>query len=104
MNFNDQIAADARTFLDLFGASHEVDGKTSVQAIVDRERAVTDAGGSRAGQEGVYVEILSLRAATEDVPLPAIGQAMTVDGREYLVSAAKDEQGLNAITLVRNES
>lgn len=103
MTFLDQTAADARTFLDLFGSPHELDGKT-ILAIVDRERAVTDSGGYRAGQEGVYAEILVLRAATADVAEPAIGQAMVLDGREYLVSAAKDEHGLLAVTLARNQS
>jgi len=103
MNFSDQIRADARMFLDIFGATHEVDGKP-VQAMLDRERAVTDSGGYRSGQEGVYAEIITLRASSEDVALPAIGQAMSLDGREYLVTGAVDEHGINAVTLIRNDS
>lgn len=97
------ITDDARTFLDLFGADHEMDGQT-VRAIVDRRKAVTESGGHRAGQEGVYAEITTLRVASADVAEPAIGQAMTLDGREYLVSDFEDEHGLLAITLVRNDS
>lgn len=103
MTFLDQAVADTQAFLDLFGAPHQVDSQT-IQAMVDRRKAVTDSGGYRSSQEGVYAEITTLRVATAAVAEPAVGQVMTLDGREYLVSGVGDEHGLLAIDLVRNDS
>lgn len=85
-------------FLDLneFADSHVVDGKT-VGCVIDQiER------GDRDLEAGVPSDESRLFARTEDMPARRRpGEALSVDGRSYVVLAWRDEMGVTEVDLAR---
>lgn len=109
MTFRAQVAADrSAVFLRAaeFGETIEVDG-VSIVAVLDDE-ARSPRGSTLSGSatvDGVYVSESVLHVRKEDLEYPpAIGQRMTVAGRQANVAHVAEAMGMLAIRLHWYES
>ena len=99
MGFKETVEADRLgVFLSPaeFADEHSVDGRT-VPCVIDRvERADRDY------DAGVPSDESRLFARTEDMPARRRpGEALSVDGRSYVVLAWRDEMGVTEVDLAR---
>lgn len=90
--------------LDEFGQEHMINGKPMIAIIDDMEHIERE---KRFNQhmDGLFVKQVLLYVRAEDFgPLPKIGRLIKLDGRDYRVADAIDEDGLYSITLEANKS
>ena len=111
MKFKEQIAQDNKTVFanrDEFWEDHVINGKKMLclidnNELIDREKRYQYRRSLYA--DGVYLKELLIFVKAEDFgPLPAIGRAITVDKKSYIVSDAIDEDGIYSLCLEANKT
>ena len=109
MKFKDQIAKDNKAVfmnVDEFSEMHNVDGtdmpvQIDGNVLIDRERQYKFKHSAYA--DGVYMKQLLIYVRAEDFgKLPAIGRALTLDGKTYTIAEAIDESGIYSLSLEAN--
>ena len=110
MTFKEQIARDNKVvFMNVneFSDTHNVNGKDMPVQIdgnelIDRERQYKFKHSAYA--DGVYMKQLLIYVRAEDFgKLPAIGWALTFDGKTYTIAEAIDEGGIYSLSLEANK-
>lgn len=107
-SFKDCLADDLSTFvnLDEFAELHMVNG-VEVEIVVDddqfssRDRFPTDL---YVMSQGVYVEDKTFYIRSSDMEKPEPGEQVNLDGKEYRVSAATEENGLITVKITANRT
>ena len=111
MSFKELVDQDNRTVfmnLDEFADTHVLNGKESPCIIdnnemIDREKRYQYKRSLYA--DGVYLKEVLLYVKAEDFgPLPAVGRALTLDKKSYIISDAIDEGGIYSISLEANKT
>lgn len=111
MMFKEQIAHDNRKVfmnLDEFSEYHMVNGRnmavlTDGNEQIEQEKRYRNEGDRYGG--GVYRKQLLIYVHAEDFgPLPAVGRALTLDKRTYVITDAINEEGIYSITLEANKT
>ncbi len=111
MTFKEQVAEDSNTvFMNLeeFSDIHTVNGSEMAVLIdgnemIEREKRHRDRRGVYT--DGVYIKELLLYVRAEDFGrLPAVGRALTLDGKAYTISDAIDEDGIYSLSLEANRT
>lgn len=111
MTFKEQIASDNKIIflnLDEFSETHLVNGREMPclidnNELIDRERQYKYRHSLYA--DGIYMkQILIFVRAVDFGPLPAIGRAVTFDGKSYLVADAINEDGIYSLCLEANKT
>lgn len=90
--------------LDEFGQEHMIDGKPMVAIIDDMEHIERE---KRLNQhmDGLFVKQVLLYVRAADFgPMPKTGRLIKLDGRDYRITDAIDEDGLYSITMEANRS
>lgn len=109
-SFKEQIASDNRiVFMNVeeFSDMHIINGKEMPVQIdsyeqINREKRYQFKHGLYA--DGVYLgEVLIYVNAKDFGPLPSINRTLMLDGKQYLVMDAIDEDGIYSITLNQNK-
>lgn len=97
--FKDMVREDIKNvFLDLeiFGETHMVAGKEMVIVIDDGEKRRRN--GQYLDEKAIYSKRILFYAAAEDMgSLPPLGMEIDVDGRDYEVLQAEQEDGIYSI-------
>ena len=110
MTFKEQIAQDNKNIfmnLDEFSETHVIDGKEMAVQIdsnemIRREKYYQNKNNQYA--EGVYRKRLLIYVSAEKFgPLPAVGRHLTLDGKNYIIMDAIDEEGIYSISLEANK-
>ena len=111
MSFKELVDQDNRTVfmnLDEFADTHVINGKEIPGIIdnnemIDREKRYQYKRSLYA--DGVYLKEVLLYVKAEDFgPLPAVGRALTLDKKSYIISDAIDEGGIYSISLEANKT
>lgn len=111
MTFKEQIEQDNRAVfmnLDEFSEFHTVNGvEMAVQIdnneMIDREKRYQYKRSLYA--DGIYLKELLIYVKAEDFgKLPAVGRLLTLDGKNYMISDAIDEDGIYSLSLEANKS
>lgn len=109
-SFKEQIASDNRIVfmnIDEFSDLHEINGKqipAQVDSIeqINREKRYQFKHGLYA--DGVYLgETMVFVNAKDFGPLPSVNRTLMLDGKQYLVMDAIDEDGIYSISLNQNK-
>lgn len=104
MGFKDIVSSDLeKIFLnqDEFADYHTINGKTMVVLVddnemIEREKRVP----MRDVMDGTYSRTLMLYVASNVFgPLPAVGRLLNLDGKNYHIVDAVDENGIYSISL-----
>lgn len=102
--FQQMIQDDIRSvFLNLeeFGSLHVVEGK-EISIILAPDQNISLSGGYRLGVAGNSITIY---AAVDDLPKrKESGQALNLDGREYIIDKWNEHQGIAEILLNQHHS
>lgn len=106
-SFKDVMRDDINnTFMNLdeFADTHIVDGK-EIPVIIDENEIIEREKKMKSNMDGVYVKQKLMYVKADDFgALPAIGRAIMLDGKRYLVIDAVDEQGVYSITMEGNRT
>lgn len=106
-SFKDVLKDDVNnTFMNLdeFADTHIVDGK-EIPVIIDENEVIEREKRMKSNMDGVYVKQKLIYVKADDFgALPAIGRAIMLDGKRYLVIDAVDEQGVYSITMEGNRT
>lgn len=111
MSFKELVEQDNRTVfmnLDEFADIHVINGKEipciiDNNEMIDREKRYQYKRSLYA--DGVYLKEVLLYVKAEDFgPLPAVGRALTLDKKSYIISDAIDEGGIYSISLEANKT
>ena len=111
MSFKELVEQDNRTVfmnLDEFADTHVINGKEipciiDKNVIIEREKRYQYKRSLYA--DGVYLKEVLLYVKAEDFgPLPAVGRALTLDKKSYIISDAIDEGGIYSISLEANKT
>ncbi len=111
MTFKGQVAEDNNTvFMNLeeFSDIHTVNGREMAVLIdgnemIEREKRHRDRQGVYT--DGVYIKELLVYVRAEDFGrLPAVGRALTLDGKTYTILDAIDEDGIYSLSLEANKT
>ena len=90
--------------VDEFADTHIVDGK-EMTVLVDDNEIIEREKKMKSNMDGVYVkQKLIYVKADEFGALPAVGRAIMLDGKRYIVLEAVDEQGVYSITMEANRT
>lgn len=85
-----------------FGELHEISGR-KMYIMIDDNEMVEREKRQAAGQgyrQGIYTKQLLFYVLGRDFgPLPAVGRALALDGRNYVITDAIDESGIYSISL-----
>lgn len=105
MGFKEIIQEDSRrVFLnpEEFGELHEISGRKML-IIIDDNEMVEREKRQAAGQgyrQGIYTKQLLFYVLGRDFgPLPAVGRALALDGKNYVITDAINESGIYSISL-----
>ena len=105
MGFKEIVQQDSRqVFLnpEEFGELHEVGGRKMLIIIddnemIEREKRQYTSQGYR---QGIYTrQILFYVLGRDFGPLPAIGRALSLDGKQYVITDSINESGIYSISL-----
>lgn len=100
MTFKESLEFDNDAFLDTdeFADIHQLEGQECT-CVVDTD-ILMDESNHNLGKG-----VIRVFAKTENIPVPPLehGDALNVDGTEYLVDTWSNDQGMTVITLYRNE-
>lgn len=107
--FKDFLVEDLDVFFDLeeMGSLHILEGKELPLVVVDGKSDEQKTGFSREQQyatQEVYKEYKTVYVKTADFFIPKVDSQLELDGVEYFVEEAKDENGVIRIVLSVNES
>jgi hypothetical protein len=106
-SFKDVLKDDVNnTFMNLdeFTDTHIVDGK-EIPVIIDENEIIEREKKMKSNMDGVYVKQKLIYVKADDFgALPAIGRAIMLDGKRYIVIDAVDEQGVYSITMESNRT
>ena len=111
MSFKELVDQDNRTVfmnLDEFADTHVINGKEipciiDNNEMIDREKRYQYKRSLYA--DGVYLKEVLLYVKAEDFgPLPAVGRALTLDKKSYIISDSIDEGGIYSISLEANKT
>lgn len=106
-SFKDVLKDDvSNTFMNLdeFADTHIVDGK-EIPVIIDENEIIEREKKMKSNMDGVYVKQKLIYVKADDFgALPAIGRAIMLDGKRYIVIDAIDEQGVYSITMESNRT
>lgn len=106
-SFKDVLKDDVNnTFMNLdeFADTHIVDGK-EIPVIIDENEIIEREKKMKSNMDGVYVKQKLIYVKADDFgALPAIGRAIMLDGKRYIVIDAVDEQGVYSITMESNRT
>lgn len=106
-SFKDVLKDDVNnTFMNLdeFADTHIVDGK-EIPVIIDENEIIEREKKMKSNMDGVYVKQKLIYVKADDFgALPAIGRAIMLDGKRYIVIDAIDEQGVYSITMESNRT
>jgi hypothetical protein len=106
-SFKDVLKDDVNnTFMNLdeFADTHIVDGK-EIPVIIDENEIIEREKKMKSNMDGVYVKQKLMYVKADDFgALPAIGRAIMLDGKRYIVIDAVDEQGVYSITMESNRT
>ena len=106
-SFKDVLKDDINnTFVNLneFADIHIVDGK-EIPVIIDENEIIEREKRMKSNMDGIYVKQKLIYVKAEDFgALPAIGRAIMLDGKRYLVTDVVDEQGVYSITMEGNRT
>lgn len=87
-----------------FGQIHQIDGK-GMKAMIDDMENVEREKKTNQHMDGVYIKQVLLYVAAEDFgKLPKHGRLLNLDGKDYRVADAIDEDGIYSITLEAHRS
>lgn len=111
MSFKELVDQDNRTVfmnLDEFADTHVINGK-EIQCIIDNNEMIDREKRYQYKRslyaDGVYLKEVLLYVKAEDFgPLPAVGRALTLDKKSYIISDAIDEGGIYSISLEANKT
>ncbi len=107
MTFKEMVLQDIKeVFLnfDEMGTMHEVAGREML-IIIDELELTNREKRIRETERGLHKKQLLIYVAGEDFgPLPAPGFLMSLDGKQYLIRDAADEDGIYSIELEANKS
>lgn len=102
MSFKDTVKADLKTTffnLDEFSEEHQVD-KKKMNIIIDSNEEIERGKRSTQVGEGLFLKQVLFYVSEEEFgDLPKIGRQMTLDGQDYIVTDAIDEDGVFFISL-----
>jgi hypothetical protein len=101
MTFKEQIRADLNIFMntDEFAVLHTVNGK-KMPVTVDNNELIERAKKAKSDMDGIFTKSTLIFVKAKDFgSLPAIGAALNLDGRTYIVTDAMNEDGLFSIHL-----
>lgn len=106
-SFKDVLKDDVNnTFMNLdeFADTRIVDGK-EIPVIIDENEIIEREKKMKSNMDGVYVKQKLMYVKADDFgALPAIGRAIMLDGKRYIVIDAVDEQGVYSITMESNRT
>lgn len=98
-DFKDMVKEDIKEVfldLDMFGEKHVIAGKEMVVIFDDAEKRKRNE--QYLDNNAIYSKRILFYAAAEDMgSLPPIGREITVDGRDYKVLQADQEDGIYSI-------
>lgn len=106
-NFKDFVQDDLTVFFnpDEFGEIHNIDGN-DVLVVIDadtlREKVVNGAS-MYPTHSGVMLSEFMMFVKVDDIQKPDVGQYITVDGDEYMVTDVTEAAGVYQITLGANQ-
>lgn len=95
----------SNVFLDIeeFADVHTINNK-KIPAIVDENELIEREKRMKSNMDGVYTKQIMIYVKGIDFGmLPAVGAALRMDGKEYLVQDAVNEYGVYSITLEMNK-
>lgn len=106
-SFKELVQADISDVflrLDEFADTHNVNGK-EMPVLIDDNEIIERAKKAQFTMDGVYAKQKLIYVKADDFgSLPAIKQAIMLNGKRYLVTDATDEQGVYAITMEANNT
>lgn len=98
--FKEMVQEDIKSVfldLDMFGETHMIAGKEMTVIFDDAEKLRRN--GLYQDNKAIYSKRIFFYVAKEDMGrLPSLGRRIDVDGRDYKVLQAEDEDGIYAIT------
>lgn len=105
--FKEQILADiTETFFDLeeFGEKHMLDNK-EVNLIIDDNELIERMNKTSDEYDGIFKKQVLIYVRAEDYgTLPRIDKPINLDGRDFLVKKAINEDGIYSIHMEANKS
>ncbi|RDY30295.1 hypothetical protein [Lachnotalea glycerini] len=105
-SFKEQVNADiVGTFMNLeeFGTTHILDEKEVTLIIDDNE--LIERGKNSENYDGLYKKQVLIYVSAKDYgTLPRINKPICLDGKNYLVKSAIDEDGIYSIQMEANRA
>ena len=90
--------------LDEFADTHNIDGK-EMPVLIDDNEVIEREKKMKSNMDGVFVKQKLIYVKADDFgALPAVGRALMLDGKRYLILDAVDEAGVYSITMEANRT
>lgn len=107
LTFKDVARADIDSVfmnLDEFAGTHTVNGK-KMPVTIDNNELIERTKRFNSHMDGIYTKTTLIYVKAKDFgPLPAVGQAVNLDGKIFIVTDATNEDGLYSLHLEANRS